>query len=155
MNVSIINDESIEGNETFTIYLTSDVGSTYIETEVTIIDDDYDDGNDYEGTRTQLASDKLCIYMYICLTHVKLMLLHVLIEVPVHNIALGHVYITLITSLIKCKSAVLVTYTPLHISLCGFSVSQWISTGKAGAFGWGGGGGANLVVTQPTCTYSW
>ena len=47
MNVTIINDESIEGNETFTIYLTSDVGSTYIETEITIIDDDdYDDGND-------------------------------------------------------------------------------------------------------------
>ena len=46
VNVTIINDESIEGNETFTIYLTSDVGSTYIETEVTIIDDDYDDGND-------------------------------------------------------------------------------------------------------------
>ena len=64
VNVSIINDESIEGIEIFTIYLTSDVGSTYveteikiiddddvgstyIETEVTIIDDEYDDGNDY------------------------------------------------------------------------------------------------------------
>ena len=45
MNIPIINDESIEGNETFTIYLTSDVGSTYIETEVKIMDDDdYDDG---------------------------------------------------------------------------------------------------------------
>ena len=43
MNVSIINDESIEGNETLTIYLTSDVGvnvSPYVQTEVTIIDDD-------------------------------------------------------------------------------------------------------------------
>ena len=53
MNVTIINDESIEGNETFTIYLTSDVGvnvSPYVQTEVTIInDDDYDDGNHYEG----------------------------------------------------------------------------------------------------------
>ena len=43
VNVTIINDESIEGNETFTIYLTSDVGvnvSPYVQTEVTIIDDD-------------------------------------------------------------------------------------------------------------------
>ena len=43
VNVSIINDESIEGNETFTIYLTSDVGvnvSPYVQTEVTIIDDE-------------------------------------------------------------------------------------------------------------------
>ena len=46
VNISIINDESIEGNETFTIYLTSDVGvnvSPYVQTEVTIIDDDKDD----------------------------------------------------------------------------------------------------------------
>ena len=45
VNISIINDESIEGNETFTIYLTSDVGvnvSPYVQTEVTIIDDDKD-----------------------------------------------------------------------------------------------------------------
>ena len=43
VNISIINDESIEGNETFTIYLTSDVGvnvSPYVQTEVTIIDDE-------------------------------------------------------------------------------------------------------------------
>ena len=43
VNIYIINDESIEGNETFTIYLTSDVGvnvSPYVQTEVTIIDDD-------------------------------------------------------------------------------------------------------------------
>ena len=35
VNISIINDESIEGNETFTIYLTSDVGvnvSPYVQT---------------------------------------------------------------------------------------------------------------------------
>ena len=47
VNISIINDESIEGNETFTIYLTSDVGvnvSPYAQTEVTIIDEDYNDG---------------------------------------------------------------------------------------------------------------
>ena len=53
VNISIINDESIEGNETFTIYLTSDVGvniSPYVQTEVTIIDD--------EGT------PNVCIYMY-------------------------------------------------------------------------------------------
>ena len=44
VNVPIINDESIEGNETFIIYLTSDVGvnvSPYVQTEVTIIDDDH------------------------------------------------------------------------------------------------------------------
>ena len=44
VNVPIINDGSIEGNETFTIYLTSDVGvnvSPYVQTEVTIIDDDH------------------------------------------------------------------------------------------------------------------
>ena len=43
VNISIINDESIEGNETFTIYLTSGVGvnvSPYVQTEVTIIDDE-------------------------------------------------------------------------------------------------------------------
>ena len=43
VSISIINDESIEGNETFTIYLTSDVGvnvSPYVQTEVTIIDDE-------------------------------------------------------------------------------------------------------------------
>ena len=43
VNISIINDESIEGNEIFTIYLTSDVGvnvSPYVQTEVTIIDDE-------------------------------------------------------------------------------------------------------------------
>ena len=56
MSISIINDESIEGNETFTIYLTSDVGvnvSPYVQTEVTIIDDDkYDnkaDGGDNDN----------------------------------------------------------------------------------------------------------
>ena len=51
MNISIINYESIEGNETFTIYLTSDVGvnvSPYVQTEVTIIDDDGDDDKDDE-----------------------------------------------------------------------------------------------------------
>ena len=68
MNISIINDESIEGNETFTIYLTSDVGvnvSPYVQTEVTIIDDDkggYDNGTD---TMTEVhlnsVSDKLLI----------------------------------------------------------------------------------------------
>ena len=43
VNISIINDESIEGNEIFTVYLTSDVGvnvSPYVQTEVTIIDDE-------------------------------------------------------------------------------------------------------------------
>ena len=54
MNISISNDESIEDNETFTIYLTSDVGmnvSPYVQTEVTIIDDDEYDGdvNDDDG----------------------------------------------------------------------------------------------------------
>ena len=58
VNISIINDESFEGNETFTIYLTSDVGSTYIETEVTIIDDD--EGNYYEGTWTLYVIGGLC-----------------------------------------------------------------------------------------------
>ena len=45
VNVSIINDESIEGNETFTIYLTSGVGVNVSQTEVTIFDDDEDDDN--------------------------------------------------------------------------------------------------------------
>ena len=45
VNISIINDESIEGNETFTIYLTSDVGVNVSQTEVTIIDDDEEDDN--------------------------------------------------------------------------------------------------------------
>ena len=52
VNISIINDESIEGNETFTIYLTSDVGvnvSLYVQTEVTIIDDDEYDDDEYDG----------------------------------------------------------------------------------------------------------
>ena len=59
VNVTIINDESIEGNETFTIYLTSDVGSTYIETEITIIDDDYDDdvGSTYIETEITIIDD--------------------------------------------------------------------------------------------------
>ena len=43
VNISVINDESIEGNETFTIYLTSDVGVNVSQTEVTIIEDDKDD----------------------------------------------------------------------------------------------------------------
>ena len=51
VNISVINDESIEGNETFSIYLTSDVGvnvSPYVQTEVTIIDNDKDDDKDNE-----------------------------------------------------------------------------------------------------------
>ena len=45
VNISIINDESIEGNETFTIYLTIGIGVNVSQTEVTIIDDDEEDNN--------------------------------------------------------------------------------------------------------------
>ena len=45
VNISIINDESIEGNETFTIYITIGVGVNVSETEITIIDDDEEDDN--------------------------------------------------------------------------------------------------------------
>ena len=65
VNISIINDESIEGNETFTIYLTSDVGvnvSPYVQTEVTIIDDDEDDDDeddDDDGKLLELCSSQM------------------------------------------------------------------------------------------------
>ena len=70
VNISIINDESIEGNETFTIYLTSDVGvnlSPYVQTEVTIIDDndkeDDEDDNSDDGDDDENNNDEGNLYL--------------------------------------------------------------------------------------------
>ena len=88
MNVLIINDESIEGNETFTIYLTSDVGvnvSPYVQTEVTIIDDDEDDEDDDDGKLLGLCS-KVCMSLYIVTsTELECDVIHLLMEAPVYN----------------------------------------------------------------------
>ena len=60
---------NVKGNVTliFTIYLTSDVGvnvSPYVQTEVTIIDDEYDDDSHYEGNILGLLGD-ICTCIHL------------------------------------------------------------------------------------------
>ena len=69
VNVPIINDKSIEGNETFTIYLTSDVGvnvSPYVQSEVTIIDDDRNDDKADEDDDKADDDEGTCNLLILC-----------------------------------------------------------------------------------------